>query len=56
MKTEKLKNIPWKKIGVIASIAGAGISAVVSAIGENKKAEEFEKLKKDVASLKGEGS
>lgn len=51
-----IKNIPWKKVAKIGGYVVAAAVAASSAISEQKKAEEFEEMKKFVSELKGKES
>ena len=49
---DAFKNIPWAKVGKIAgTVLTVGI-AVVSSLGEQKKNQEFDQMKKDLEILK----
>lgn len=48
---EMLNNVNWTKVIGIAAAVGTGVLAAVNAIGDQRKAEEFEQMKKTVADL-----
>lgn len=49
---ELLARVDWKQVGGWALAVGTGIGATLSAISDQRKAAEFETLKKTVEDLK----
>lgn len=47
-----LKNIPWNKVAKVAGTVLTVGLAVVSSLGEQKKNQEFDQMKKDLEILK----
>lgn len=47
-----LTRIPWKMVGKYAGTAASIVMAVVGVITDQKKAMEFEQMKKDIENLK----